>query len=105
MAHGLVGVGGRDEVAVLGRQQRDDVRLRRGEVLEVVDEHVAPAGGEARAHVRAPAQEALAAQDEVAEIQRAALGEHRVVRRVDGGELPLALGARLVVGQRGGPGA
>ena len=56
-----------------------------------------------RADVRLVAQQRVGAQDEVAEVERALLGEQAVVRRVDGAELALALGAVVARRQRRRP--
>ncbi len=89
----LVVVAGRGEVAVLGRQQPQQQAVREVRFLHVVDEQVAVARGDARAHVRVLAQQSQRADDEVAGVERSLLGEHPVVRAVDLGELALACGA------------
>ena len=73
------------------------------EVLGVVDEHVAPARRDPRAHVRLVAQEGDGAQEQVAEVQRALLAQHPVMGLVEAGELALALGALVALREGGGP--
>ena len=92
----LVVVAGDGDVAVLGDQQPQQQALGEARVLELVDQHVAEARGEPRAHVRLGAQQPERVQHEVAEVERARLGEHAVVGGVDRGELALARGARAI---------
>ena len=61
-------------------------------VLQLVDEQVAIARRDPRAHVRLRAQHAEGIEQQVAEVERPRLLEHAVVGRVDGGELALAVG-------------
>ncbi len=105
---GGVVVARRGDVAVVAGEPAQQQALGEVRVLELVDEHVAPAARDARPHVRALAQQPEGLQDEVAVVERPGLGEHPVVGRVDGGELALARGARpvglVLVGDRRGPG-
>ena len=71
---GLVVVGERADPAVLGDEQPQQQALGEAGVLQLVDQHVPVAGGEARAHVRLLAQQAEGEQDEVAGVERARLG-------------------------------
>jgi len=73
------------------------------EVLRVVDEQVAVARRRPRADVRLVAQQRVGVEDEVAEVERALLGEQAVVRRIDGTELALALGPVVAGRQIGRP--
>ena len=76
-----------------GRGRRPAARTSRpgrGRVLELVDEHVAEALGAARADLRAVAQDPAGLSDEVADVERALLGEQPVVVRIERGELALA---------------
>jgi hypothetical protein len=82
-------------------ERGDEAQPRELEVLGVVDEHVAPARRDPRAHVGLVAQERDGAQEQVAEVQRALLAQHAVVGLVEAGELALALGA-LVALREGG---
>ena len=66
----LVVVAGAADVAVLAGQQPQQQALGEARVLEVVDEHVAVAGRDPRAHVRLLAQQPERAQDQVAEVER-----------------------------------
>ena len=76
----LVVVAGGADVAVLGGEQPQQQALGEVRVLQLVDEHVAVARGDPRAHVRAARAAARnASQDEVAEVERPGLGEHAVV--------------------------
>ena len=93
---------------MLGGQQLDEQRGREAEVGELVDEHVAVALGDARAHLRALAQHRDRPQDELAGVERALLGEQPVMVDVELRELGLArraiaLGV-VVARQRLGPG-
>ena len=58
-------------------------RRRELEVLGVVDEHVAPARRDPRAHVGLVAQQRDGAQEQVAEVQGALLAQHPVVGLVE----------------------
>ena len=100
----VVVAGGRERRPVAGEEQ-DEPDRRVLEVLHVVDEQMAVAGGDPRPDVRLVAQQRVGVQDEVAEVERALLGEQPVVGGVDGGELALALGAVVAGGQVGGPAA
>ena len=96
-----------DRLVVVGRrrpgspcsaaEQLDEQRLGEVEVLEVVDEHVAPARRDARARRAARSRSSASARrHEVAGVERALLGEQPVVGGVEAGELALALGARAL---------
>ena len=92
----LVVVGERADVAFGPRAARraapellDDEQRRGREILEVVDEHVAVARADARAHVRPVAQQPQRAQHEVACVERARLDQQALVREVELGELAL----------------
>ena len=84
---------------MLGDEREDEPQVRVREVGDVVDEHVAVAVGDARAHVRA-LEQAQREQHEVAGVERALLAQHPVVGAVDLRELALALGALVAGGQR-----
>ena len=73
-------------------EQPQQHALREVRVLVLVDEHVAVAARHALAHVRALVQQPEGLQDQVAEVERAALGEQPVVVAVEAGELELAVG-------------
>ena len=94
---GLVLVGERADVALRARaacgpaaELLDDQQPGGRQVLQVVDEHVAVARADARAHVRALAQQPQRAQDEVAGVERALLGQEALVGEVQLRELALA---------------
>ena len=82
---------------MVGDQQPQQQALGEARVLQVVDEHVAVAPGEPRAHVRLLAQQPERAQHEVAEVERPRLGEQPVVGAEELGELALARDAARVV--------
>ena len=83
---------------MLGDEREDEPQVGVREVLDVVDEHVPVAVGDARAHVRA-LEQAQRQQHEVAGVERALLAQHPVVGAVDLRELALALGALVAGGQ------
>ena len=99
----LIGVAGRRQAVVLTREREHEPQVGVGEVVDVVDEHVAVARRDARAHVRALDQRERR-QHEVARIERTLLAQHPVVGEVDLRELALALGALLARRQLGRPG-
>ena len=88
----LVVVAGRADLAVLAGQQLQQQALGEVRVLQLVDEHVAEALGDPRAHARLGPQQAERVEHEVAEVERARLLQPAVVGGVDGGELALAVG-------------
>ena len=94
----LVVVGERADPAVLGDQQPQQQALGEARVLQLVDEHVPVARREPRAHVRLLAQQPERLQHEVADVERARLGQQPVVGGEQRRELALAR-ARRVVGQ------
>ena len=94
-AHRAVVVARGGQPAVLAAERHDEAQPGELEVLGVVDEHVAPARADPRAHVGLVVQEGDGAQQEVAEVQRALLAQHPVVGLVDVRELALALGALI----------
>ena len=101
-------VGADGELLVLGAEQLDEQRRGEAEVGVLVDEHVAVALGDPRAHVRALAQQRDGAQHELAGVERPDRGQQPVVvevqlRELDLARAPGALGV-VVVGQRLGPG-
>ena len=102
-AHRAVVVARGGQPAVLAAQRRHQAQGGQLEVLGVVDEHVAPARRDPRAHVGLVAQEGDGAQEQVAEVERALLAQHAVVGRVEAGELALALGALVALREGGGP--
>ena len=79
-------------------QQTQEHPLGEVGVVVLVHEHVLEAARDALAHVRALVEQLERAQDEVAEVERAALGQQAVVVGVEAGELELArrAGARGV---------
>ena len=99
----LVVVTRRDQVAVLGDEGEDEPHVGVLEVLQVVDEHVPVVSGDAGPDVWLRRQQRVRLEHQVAEVQAALRGEHRVVRLVDRRELPLALGALVPGGQPGRP--
>ena len=92
-----------DRGHVVAGQLLQQRALRVVGVLELVHQDVGEAGAHPVADLGVLAQQPMGAQDQVAEVQRSRLGQHAVVGRVDGGELPLAPTA-LVVGQLARPG-
>ena len=76
---------------MVGGQQRDHARLGRRRVLQVIDQHVAPAARDARADVRPLLQQLLRAQHQLAEVQQPLLEQQPVVGLEEPGELALAL--------------
>ncbi len=96
-AHRAVVVARGGQPAVLAAQGGDEAQPRELEVLGVVDEHVAPARRDPRAHVGLVVQQGDGAQEQVAEVQRALLAQHAVVGLVEPGELALALGALVAL--------
>ena len=82
-AHRAVVVARGGQPAVLAAERHDEAQAGELEVLGVVDEHVAPARADARAHVGLVVQEGDGAQQEVAEVERALLAQHPVVGLVD----------------------
>ena len=88
---------------MLAHEQEHERAVGVLEVLHVVHEHVTPARRDARADMRALAEQAQRAQHEVAGVERALLAQHRVVGVVDGRELALARGALVAGGQGGRP--
>ncbi len=87
----LVVVAGRGDPAVIAGQRAEQPDLGEREVLELVDEHVGVAGASAFADVRPLVEQRLRAQDEVAGIEQALLGQQAVVGVVERRELALAL--------------
>jgi hypothetical protein len=77
---------------VLGGQQVDDAQLRGRQVLEVVDQDVAPAPADPRTHVRPLLQQLADAQHQLAEVQQPLLQQQAVVGLEQPRELALALG-------------
>ena len=69
----LVVVAGGADLAVLAREQPQQQALGEVRVLQLVDEHVAEALGDPRAHARLGAQEPEGVEHEVAEVARARL--------------------------------
>ena len=94
----LVVVARRGHVAVLLRRAvRSTQALREVRVLELVDQHVPVALGHARARTCGfSCSSRNACRIEVAEVERAALAQQRVVIGVDLRELELALGVRAL---------
>ena len=98
----LVVVGGRGDGGFCSScKQTEQKPLGEARVLQLVDEHVPVALGEPVPHVRAGAQQAEAVQHEVADVERAGVRQHSLVRAVQLGELALA-GALLGEGVRPG---
>jgi hypothetical protein len=87
---GAVVVGTDEQLLVLGAEQLDEQRRGEAEVGVLVDEHVAEALGQPRAHVRALAQERDGAQHELPGVERPDLGQQPVVVDVQLRELDLA---------------
>ena len=81
---------------MVGAEQLDEQGRREAEVRPAVDEHVPVALGHPRAHVRALAQQRDRAQDELAGVERAGVGEQPVVVDVELRELGLARGPRAI---------
>ena len=77
-------------------QLLDDEQRRGREVLQVVDEDVAVARTDARADVRAIAQQPQGAQHQVAGVERVGLDEQSLVREVELGELALPRAVGLI---------
>ncbi len=90
----LVVVADDGDVAVLLDEQPQQHPLGEVRVLVLVDEHVPVAARDPLTHVRALVQQPERLQDQVAEVERAAVGQEAVVVGVEAGELELAVGMR-----------
>ena len=100
--HGLVVVARDRQFTPLLCQEPCHCALGKAQVLVAVREHEREAAGQPSANVRLLVQQPEGVQREVADVERAGLGQQSIVRGVDVRELELALCVRaLVVGRDG----
>ena len=92
----LVVIAGHRDVPVVLRQEPEQSALREVQLLVLVHQHMRAPLGHPGANVRLLVQEPEGVQHQIAEVERAGLGEQTVVVRVHLCELELTLGVRAL---------
>ena len=85
------------DVAMLAHEQAEQLALGEVRVLVLVHEDMAEAPRDALPECRSILKQPEGAQDQLAEVERAGLGEEPVVIGVEASELELALNALIVL--------